>query len=756
MKNKKKLIVIASAIALVLAIVAIIVFSPKTSVDRNIIEENAHKAVAVAKYLDGNLELNEEDYSLVGEAGNFQLYYKASDYTLKVLDTKTGKEWKSLITDEDYIHNADKGETENSEAVRTRFKKLFEIGYTNFAELNLKTSLIEEFSTTVKYHKLENGFAIEAGFDSYGISVTVEFWLDESGLNVRVPRDKVKESEEYGIMSLTVLPSFGAATDTVNNGFVLMPDASGGIYDIKPVKDRQTPLTIDTYFPRDFDLDKIESNNEQGIKNSMMPFFGISKGDQGYIGYISEGEMNGYVTFNPSSVYKVNRVEAAVNYRKSYTYLNPAGESVTATEKNISARDFSVHYSLISADADKTITYSDMAVMLQEYLVSTGKIVKTESAQKAGVDINLQMIMSTKVETMISEYLKVMTKCSDIENMVAGLSDDAKKNLRIMLLGWQTSGYNVYPSSNKIARGIGSVKNLSNFLTEQGIESYLLDDLVYATTDSKNFSEQSDAVYNEAKIPVTNTEGNQYVRNAYKEYVTLTEKTLPYLAKNDVYGIGFDKVGWYVYDDFQKRVELTRYDTVAIYNAMLNETEKKGMKVAIQRGNVYTLNVADYLYDLPLEGSGIELLDRDVPFYEMVVHGYIPYSMDTPGNMAIDYDVEKLKWIEYGAEPTFLLTEEMSEEFKDSKVDNAFSTELETWLDDIVAISKEFNTKLAFTGNCTITGHNYVASGVVCVSYSNGSRIYINYNNEQVTVDDVTVKPVDYTVVELADGEIVG
>ncbi len=755
MKNKKKLIAIAVALVLVLAVVAVFLFSPKITVDRDIIEENAHKAVAVAKYLDGELEDTGEEYALVGEAGDFQLYYRTSDYTLKVLNTKTGNEWKSLITDEDYIHKADEGATENSEAVRTRFKKLFEIGYTNFAEINLKTSLVDEFAVTVKHYKLENGFAIEAFLDSYGIGVTVEFWVDESGLNVRVPRDKVKETAEYGIMSLSVLPSFGAVADTVENAFVLMPDASGGIYDVKPVKDRQTPLTIDTYFPRDFDLDKIESNNQQGIKNSMMPFFGISKGDQGFVGYISEGEMNGYITFNPSSVYKVNRVEAVVNYRKSYTYLNPAGEPVTATEKNISARDFSVHYALISADAEKQVTYSDMAVKLQSYLASTGKIVKTESAEKAGVNVNLQMIMSTKVETMISEYLKVMTKCGDIENMVAGLSDDVKKNLRIMLLGWQSSGYNVYPSSGKIASGIGSVKELSNFLTEQGIESYLLDDLVYASTDSQYFSEQSDAVYNEAKIPVTNTDGNQYVRNAYKEYVTLTEKTLPYLAKNDVYGIGFDKVGWYVFDDFQKRVELTRYDTVAIYNAMLGATEEKGMKVAIQRGNVYTLNVADYLYDLPLVGSGIEVLDRDVPFYEMVVHGYIPYSMDTPGNMAIDYDVEKLRWIEFGAEPTFLLTEEMSEEFKDSKVDNAFSTELETWIDDVSAIAVEFNTKLAFTGNSTIIGHEQIASGVVRVTYSNGNKIYVNYNQEQVTVDNVTVKAVDYAVVN-ADGNIVG
>ena len=747
MKNKKKLIVIAVALALVLAVVAVILFSPKTTVDRKIIEQNAPKDVAAAKYLGTELEDSGEEYALVAEKAGYQLYYRTSDYTMKVVDTKTGTEWKSLMTDEDYIHNADQGNTENNETVRNRLKKLFEIGVTNFEELTLTTSLIDEYSLTVKHHKLENGFAIEALFDTYGIGVTIEFWLDENGLNARVPVDKIKEEAEYGLMSLTLLPMFGAAADTVENAFVLMPDASGGIYDVKPNSERQTPLTIDTYFSRDFDLDKIQSNNQQGIKNSMMPFFGVSKGASGFVGYIAEGEMNSYITFTPSSSYKINRVSASVAYRKSYTYINPASKPVTAIEKNISAKDFTVRYGLLTAEAGDKVTYADMAVDLQKYLVSTGKLVKTESTNDGKIDVNLQMIMSTKVETMISKYLKVMTKCSDIENMIAGLPDDVQKDLRIMLLGWQSSGYNIYPSSGKFARGIGSVKELSKFLKDKGIESYLLDDYVYATTESGNFSEQSDAVYNEAKIPVTNKDGNQYMRNAYKEYLTLTKDILPYLAKSDVYGIGFDKAGWYVYDDFQKRVELTRYDTVAMYNAMFNATEKKGMKVAIQRGNVYTLNVADYLYDLPLEGSGIKLLDRDVPFYEMVVHGYIPYSMDTPGNMAIDYDVEKLKWIEYGAEPTFLLTDEMSEEFKDSKVENAFATELDNWTDDIAAVSKEFNSDLAFTAKNTMVGHDLLASGVVRVTYSNGSNIYINYNKQQVTVDDVTIDPIDYVIV---------
>ena len=129
-------------------------------------------------------------------------------------------------------------------------------------------------------------------------------------------------------------------------------------------------------------------------------------------------------------------------------------------------------------------------------------------------------------------------------------------------------------------------------------------------------------------------------------------------------------------------------------------------------------------------------------------------SLDTPGNMSINYDIEKLKWIETGAEPTFLLTEEMSEKFKDSKVENAFSTEMINWLDDVAKITAEFNTKLAFTGNCTIVEHTKLQSDVYRITYSNGNKVYVNYTNKQATVDNVTVKAVDYTVVT-ADGKTV-
>ncbi|MBE6788403.1 MAG: hypothetical protein E7539_01935 [Ruminococcaceae bacterium] len=753
---KKKITIISIAAIVVLAIVAVIVFSPKFSIDREVIKANAPIGSTEAKYLNEELVVNEAEYALIGKSGDNELYFKKADYSIKVKNTKTGQEWSSMVSDEEYIHNADMGYTENTEIDRQNLRKLFEFAYTNFDQISLNTSLATESDAAVKLHKIENGVAIEAAFPSCEISVTVEFWVDETGLNVRVPKDKIVESGDNGIVSISLLPMLDAVKDDVKDAFALFPDSTGGIYDVKPIAIAQSPLFMDVYFPRSFDLDEIQASNEQGVKNAMMPFFGLSKGNKGFVGYVSEGEMNSFITLNPSgSIYNLTRINASLNYRKSYNYTNPSGDVITTVEKNISAGNFAVKYMFIGGSETDKITYSDMAVSLRKYLTDTGRLVKAESAKSEGVEVNLQMIMSSKVETMIAEYLQVMTSCEDIENMVKALPDSIKDDIRIMMLGWQSSGYNVYPSSGKAAREIGSIKKLSQFLEDNGIDSYVVDDLIYATTASKHFSVQGDAVYNEAILPVTDSENKQYVRNPFKEYSKLTKTTLPYFEKNSVNGVGFDKVGWYVFDDYQRKSELNRQDVVSVYNAMIKAVKEAEMKVANQRGNAYVLSNTDYIYDLPKTGSTYELLDREVPFYQLVVHGYIPYSLDIPGNMSVDYTVEKLKWIEYGAEPTFLLTEEMSEKFKDSTVDNAFSTELATWIDDVKAIAEEFNSKLAFTGNSTIEEHTQVAANVYRLTYSNGNKVYVNYNQSDITIDNVTVKAQNYAVVN-ANGSIVG
>ena len=42
--------------------------------------------------------------------------------------------------------------------------------------------------------------------------------------------------------------------------------------------------------------------------------------------------------------------------------------------------------------------------------------------------------------------------------------------------------------------------------------------------------------------------------------------------------------------------------------------------------NAYALPYVDYLTDVPVTSSNFDLFDYDIPFYEIVIHGYLPYT----------------------------------------------------------------------------------------------------------------------------------
>lgn len=77
---------------------------------------------------------------------------------------------------------------------------------------------------------------------------------------------------------------------------------------------------------------------------------------------------------------------------------------------------------------------------------------------------------------------------------------------------------------------------------------------------------------------------------------------------------------------------------------------------------------------MPEGGSGYALLGESVPFYYLVINGSVPYALETAGNLSPDLQKTKLKWLEYGAVPYFLLSAQNSEKLTDTTAEALFST----------------------------------------------------------------------------------
>lgn len=743
MKHKKRIVILSVVSVIVLTALGFMIFAPKFSVNAERLSSYALPS-ALPTYSDENIAW-QDGIALVGDDGSQQLFYNRDEVSFVVKSKQSGYEWKSGVTENEFTPQR------VSDYIWSDLRKACVVGYTNFDEINGTINIADKdmqtVTVTTSEKELENGVAVNLKFEEYELGFTIEIWLAGDGLNIRVPRESISEGETYGITSISLFPMFGATTD-MPNGYIVYPDGSGSLFEFSPPTQRRSTVSTDIYFPRSFDLDVIERDKLEGLKYGMLPSYGISRGGNALISYILEGEMNSYVTLAPSgNIYDLNRINPTITYRKPYTYDSPDGTPLDAVEKNISAGDFTVHYIFIEKE---NITYSDMANALRDYLLKAGRIRKAESVQREQVNVNLQFIMGSEVESMIMTRYQTMTTFKDIDNIISALDPSLQNKMRILMLGWQEHGYNSNPTGYKPAREIGAVsdlKKLTQSLRSNDIDSYLIVNDIDADNGASGFTKQSDAAYNEMKLPISNYEGSRYLTNPYRVLHNLLEKQLPYFKKNKLYGVGFDKIGTYVYDDYQRNVTMNRKDTVLAFRGMLLEAKNAGLKTAVQNGNAYTLADVDYLYDVPTDSSNITLMTRTIPFYQLVVHGIIPYSGTIPANMSVDYKTEKLKWIEYGCEPYFLLTKNPSELFKYSKVENAFATQADAWLDDIEKVAGEFNIKLAFTANHMITEHLMLAKDLYRLTYSNGYRIYINYSDSVQSADGLQINAVDYLVV---------
>ncbi|MDE7224793.1 MAG: hypothetical protein K2O34_13565, partial [Acetatifactor sp.] len=77
-----------------------------------------------------------------------------------------------------------------------------------------------------------------------------------------------------------------------------------------------------------------------------------------------------------------------------------------------------------------------------------------------------------------------------------------------------------------------------------------------------------------------------------------------------------------------------------------------------------------------------------------------------------------------------------------------YSTKYSTYRDTIIEYDADFRQVAALTGDAMIAGHEMLAEGVNKVTYDNGVVFYINYNQDAVTVDGVTIDGLSYKVGE--------
>ena len=130
----------------------------------------------------------------------------------------------------------------------------------------------------------------------------------------------------------------------------------------------------------------------------------------------------------------------------------------------------------------------------------------------------------------------------------------------------------------------------------------------------------------------------------------------------------------------------------------------------------------------------------------MVVHGCVDYS-SLAGNLSYNDAYQKLRWVETGSIPHFLITHENPVRLKETSYNRIFSSQYTAWKEAMTAVYQEFNQRLSGVWNQTIERHDRLSADVVRLTYGDGSRTYINYGDSAAQADGQTIPAMDYVVI---------
>ncbi|MBQ7137884.1 MAG: hypothetical protein IJO39_02695 [Clostridia bacterium] len=735
----------------------------------------------------GSVELNNFKYSI--ENGNYQIN-KQDDGSIRV-DYAIGKIEKiyqipTAITKERYV--------EFTSQMKNATKKKLSSNYTLYEPEKLDSkknkdeiialypSVTEQALYVLKEGTSENnkakieGYWAEVGYsaedfeidqqlvaakkDNSGavFNVSLIYRLEDGDLVVEVPYDAVRYKAEYPLTYVVPLPMFGAA-GTSDEGFMLVPEGGGAIINFNNGKILQNSYYANTY-GWDYGVRRKELVNE--TRNSF-PVFGMVKNGGAFLCFMEGATSYGGV-----------QADVAMRYN-SYNWLNAKYNVIHADQYNVSAKTAQLVFMFEAAVPQDTIVhryrfletdnYAEMANAYGDYLRATYpelKDAKASEVSPASVEL-VGAIDKTVVKFGLPiDSVVATTTFQQAQEIIADMTGRGVQNLNVRMAGWANGGVTQQVMTDiDILRELGGKKQMTALIAKakelnvplyfDGVNCFAYDSGVLEGflpfTDAARYTTREQIVLLPFDIVQYQTADwlDQYylVRPDYaKENASNLIKAL---SDVDAYGVSFRDVGNLLSADYNPKRTVTREEVKSMNIDTIKEAQANGQSVMIRMGNDYAMPYATIITDMDLTGTAYSILDKNVPFYQIALHGMKDYTGE-PINLAGDYVTEFLRCVEYGAGLNFTFMDEDGKILQDTYHSNFFGANYDSWADNAAEMISKYQADTAGLNQQRIVSHEQLSANVAVTGYADGTKVYVNYGSTEFAQDGVKVPARSYTV----------
>jgi len=718
-------------------------------------------------------------YDLVAENDNLILYADMETGNFAFTDKNTEKTWYSCPPD-----------IENDEIASKAYKSLMQSPVIlrcvmNSSLVNMKRSenikpmdsmrdSVNKDSMTSEL--IENGVRFDFGFERYGFNVPVQYVLEEDYVRaevlfydkkskfvgediVKVANDWTGETSEISypmiITDFDFLTYFGAG-GIDDKGYLFIPDGSGAIINFNNNKHRFGVYSQNVY---GYDLTPKSISPPYEDKDYIyMPVFGGKVNEDAYLAVIHENaslaKISAYVS---GSLTSYNYVYSSIEIYQvsSDRWYQGTGNNHVSPFRIEEGGTYEVrYYPLAKEDAD----YVGMAKRYRKYLVDE------KGLEKNGAEGIFRLSLFGAVENQ--KYflgvpytgIEVLTSYKDCITIIEEMKESGIDDISLQYYGWQKGGIfgkvTTKPKTEGNLGGNGDYKKLAKFLKDNDIKYYPAVDFNNMYKTGNGFSTLIDGTRNNGGDPAyLNDDPESMERDRYslvdpKKVSNAVDKFVNNFNKARSDGVTLEYMGSNLYSNFNKRNGSTRGETEVLWIENMKELKQVSSGgLLVEMAMAYAIPYADMITDMPVTSSGFYISDESVPFYQIVLRGYVPYSVPSI-NLSSDPHKMFLKAIEYGAGLQFSWIKRDMSLIMGTKMDFLYGGDYKMWMEtasDYYNEAKEVFNKI---GNSEIVGHHKLSDKIFETTFENGVVVVVNYSSKDYKYKGKTAESKNYIVVD--------
>ncbi len=601
----------------------------------------------------------------------------------------------------------------------------------------------------VEVSDIADGIRVVYDYRKAGFKFPVEYTLENDHLKASLKVNEIEENDPANsALGMNILANFGAASDK-EEGYFIIPDGSGALVRFNNGRVMNSNAYIQkVYGP---DITAVPATRGAVTEQIYLPVYGIVKKDNAMLVVASKGDSNASLSVKVSkqSNTSYNTCSFIFTLRNTDTYYMSGGnKEFTVFERGeIKSDDIELLYYPISKEG---ADYVDVAECYRNYLMNEAGVEKKSKADYAPMYVDLYGGVQKK-KSVLGIPLKLKTSVTDYDQakeILTQLSGSGVDKMVVSYSNWTNDGIkNKVDTDAKPSGTLGgrrSFKSLLEYMSSSDIEFYPISDNRNFYSGNGYFSFTDTAVRVSGNYSRIVSYDRAYgIPDGFKKNMSLlspncfgeiTEAIAENYSDAGLEGVSVADLTTSLYGDYGKK-KMSRYDTMKqLVEGYERLDSSLGNGLLADNANAYAFPYVSHITNVPLSSSRFDIFDEDIPFYQLVMHGLIPYSTAALNGSA-DSERLLLTATVTGSSLSYDMLYEETNLLKDTEYDIYYYANYRNWIETAAAEYSLIAPMLKSVSDAVITDYS---------AENDGNRITAVYSNGNVISADLEEKFIEF------------